>query len=217
MPTVRKPSVVGLPAEKSMSDVIARYNPKHWGYALSNPDKAYMADSPTLMGLNKKFNASQDGKTPASAWIATHLFKLFESSSSKNDNIAKSIISFAEAFANDAAQFKLTELMIFFARYQAGRYGQDQYAFDPRRIGNVFRREFLPDRNAELARLHRKSEQDRIEQERFETPEGYTSQQLYQLLKKKAEEGDSKAAELIGSKHTEEDYTAYLRSLNVIR
>lgn len=43
--------------------------------------------------------------------------------------------------------------MLFFSRYKAGCYDNSYYAFDPRRIGIAFHKEFLQERNKAIAKI----------------------------------------------------------------
>lgn len=93
--------------------------------------------------------------------------------------------------------YKLTELMLFFARYKAGKYDNSFSSFDARRIGNAFFKEFVPERNYELDAIHRRTVQEEIEKRRFVPPEGYSSLTLYNELKRRAESGDTEARRMI--------------------
>lgn len=122
---------------------------------------------------------------------------LFGASSSREKGNADGIHVFSEAFAAQVKGFKLSELMLFFARYKAGRYDNSYASFDARRIGNAFFKEFVNERNAELDRINRNAEQERIDKRRFTPPEGYSSLSWYQELKKRAESGDEEAQRLL--------------------
>ena len=122
---------------------------------------------------------------------------LFGASSSREKGNADGIHVFCEAFAAQVNGFKLSELMLFFARYKAGRYDNSYASFDARRIGNAFFKEFIPERNNELDRISREEERMRIERSRFTPPQGYSSLSWYQELKRRAESGDGEAKKLL--------------------
>ena len=107
--------------------------------------------------------------------------------------MADGIRLFAASFAKETSIFKLSELMLFFARYKAGKYDNSYYSFDTRRIGNAFFKEFLPERQRELDRITKEEEQRKIEERRFTPPEGYSSLSWYNHLKERASKGDQEA------------------------
>lgn len=166
---------------KSPSDVDRVYSPSHWGYALRNPERAYAADSPTVSDIA---NAFGDGY--AAMWVRGQLLFLYGMSPSRDKAAADGIKPFAECFTALVKPYKLSELMLFFARYRAGMYDNSFAQFDTRRIGNAFFREFVPERNTELDRINRKAVLARIERRRFTPPEGYTSLSWYEELKRRA-------------------------------
>ena len=124
---------------------------------------------------------------------------LFGASSSREKGNADGIHVFCEAFAAQVKGFKMSELMLFFARYKAGRYDNSYASFDARRIGNAFFKEFVKERNSELDTISRNAEQERIENRRFTPPEGYSSLSWYLEVKRRAESGDEKAARMLDS------------------
>lgn len=187
--------MLGIPTEKSPKEIDEKYNPQKWGDVLQNWEKAYTANVPTIAGMTKKF-----GRQAASAWVAVQLLALYGTSNNKDKSAADSIILFAETFAPQVGGFKLSELMIFFARYKAGRYDSSFASFDARRIGNAFFKGFVPERVRELAQIMRKAEQDKVEKRRFELPQGYTSLGLYCTLKDLAKDGNTTAAGLISGR-----------------
>ena len=193
--------IVGYPVEAKASEVDAKFNPKHWNYALSNVEKAYTSDSPTLYGYAKKF-----GSKCAAAWVYMQVLALYGASINKDVNVGQSIISFAETFSTQVKGFRLSELMVFFARYRAGKYDNSYASFDSRRIGNAFFKEFLPERNQELAAIERKRLKERIAKSRFCAPKGYTSLTLYQEIKKLSDTGLYEAREYLqGKRHMTEE------------
>lgn len=154
-------------------DVERAYNPQHWEYALTNPTKAYMASCPTLA----KYDAIY-GKGASSDWIYIQVLALYGSSSSRDKALVDGIGLFSATFAQEARTYKLSELMLFFARYKAGRYDNSYSSFDTKRIGNAFFKEFLPQRNAEMDAAIRYAEQEES-MKRRELPEGYIIPQGY--------------------------------------
>ena len=158
---------------RSPSDIEMLFSPANWGYAMDNTEKAYKAECPTIYDYSEKF-----GIEYAVMWV--RLIKLF-----------------CHSFTAQVKGFKLSELMLFFARYKAGRYDNSFASFDARRIGNAFFKEFIPERNSELDRINREEMQREIELRRFTPPKGYTSLSWYLELRRRADAGDEEAIRML--------------------
>lgn len=163
-----------------------------WSYAAENAERAYFAVSPTLMEYD-----SIHGEKSGERWILLQIMALFGASSSSDKGIIDGLPIFAANFAASVKVFKLSELMLFFARYKAGRYDDSYSAFDARRIGHAFFYEFLQERRLEISRFQRERDKQKCEDMRFVPPEGYTSLSWYLELKKRAKAGDAEAVKLL--------------------
>lgn len=192
MPTVSESRKAGLMKLQTPSDVDVKYSASKWDYVSASPEGAYAADCPLGFDIAAKF-----GRDYYSNWMHGQILALFGSSSNRDKGVADGIKLFATSFANEVRGFKLTELMLFFSRYKAGKYDNSFASFDARRIGNAFFKEFLPQRNHELDRIYRKKAQEEREANQFTPPEGYTSLSWYQELQRRAAGGDREAAEYI--------------------
>lgn len=148
-----------------------------------------MASCPTLAAYDRIY-----GEGCAEDWICMQITVLFAASSSREKGLADGIRLFSSAFAGEVRQYKLSELMLFFARYKAGKYDNSYASFDAKRIGNAFFKEFLRERVHEIDRCERAKTQQQIEERRFVAPEGHTSYSWYQELKRRAQAGDEQAA-----------------------
>lgn len=155
-------------------------------------EKAYTSETPYLIHLEKQF-----GTDSMVHWIKGQVLALFGSSTSDDKGIVDGISLFATSFAMHVKGFKLTELMLFFARYKSGKYDNSYTKFDARRIGNAFFKNFIPERNNELDAINRKKIQREIEERRFIPPKGYSSLSWYQELKKRASNGDEEAIKIL--------------------
>ncbi len=162
---------------------------------LKNYERAYITDSPTIGQV-----ANELGSDFVIHWIRQQLMALYGASSNKDQGIADGINFFANSFAMQVRGYKFTELMLFFARYKAGRYDNSYYSFDARRIGSAFFHEFIPQRNHELERITNKVNLEEIEKRRFTPPAGYSSLSWYNELKKRAAEGDAEAMKILHNK-----------------
>lgn len=151
-----------------------------------------MADCPTLVDYEKIY-----GEGVSADWIRIQVLTLFGASNCKDIGVADGIKLFAQSFAQEVKTYKLSELMLFFARYKAGKYDNSYASFDARRIGNAFFNEFRKERNNELDKINRERMQKEIEERRFTPPQGYSSYSWYQELKRRADEGDEEAIRIL--------------------
>ena len=190
--SVKQEAKAYLTKWKSPSDIERQFSPNNWGYTLSHPDKAYMADCPTLVAYEQIY-----GEGVSADWIRIQVLTLFGASNCKDIGVADGIKLFAQSFAQEVKTYKLSELMLFFARYKAGRYDNSYASFDAKRIGNAFFHEFVKERNNELDRITRQQNQQEIEERSFTPPKGYSSYSWYQELKRRASKGDSEAIKLL--------------------
>lgn len=171
----------------SRSDVERAYAPNLWGYTLSNPERAYIAECPTLLIYDKLY-----GEGSSTIWIHIHVTALYGASPSKDKELANSIAIFSETFAAEARQYKLSELMLFFGRYKAGRYDNSYQSFDTKRIGNAFFKEFLIQRKNEIGMFIHKQQQEASLERRelpkeYIIPDGYNPDTWYRERLKRGE------------------------------
>ena len=178
--SLARPSELAFLAKYPTSkEVENTFCPNRWSYTLANNDNAYLCDCPSMIRYNFLY-----GEDSAAHWITIQLAQLFFLSSSKDASLADCIRQFAGMFAHDAGIYKISELMIFFARYSIGRYGASTWqSFDLRRIDMVFHQEFLPDRNLELARLERTIQAAAREQQKQYDASHHISFEDYMKLK----------------------------------
>ena len=187
-----------LTAYRTRSDVENSFSPQKWGFTVTNSKRAYLAECPTLLIYDKLY-----GENSAYRWIKIQVIALFGSSSSKEKGVVDGIGIFSASFAAQVGGYKLSELMLFFARYKAGRYDNSYSSFDARRVGNAFFKEFIPERNNELDKINRDNAQREIEERRYTPPEGYNSFSWYMELRKRAANGDVNAMKELGVKSSE--------------
>ena len=173
---------------QSPSDLLRIFSHNTWSYVSCNPEKAYTAEVPTIYDCFEKFKP-----VDVSLWIQSQVLALYGSSSNKDKGVIDGIELFCDSFASQVKGFKLSELMLFFARYKAGKYDNSYSTFDARRIGNAFFKEFIPERARELDKIERENILKRIEERRFVPPEGYTSLSWYLELIRRAAAGDKHA------------------------
>lgn len=196
LPTVSKENKVWIAKWKSHSDIERVFSPANWSYTIANPKRAYQAECPTLVSYDNVY-----GEGVAAEWIYMQVLALYGSSNCKDIGVADGIKLFAHNFAYEVKSYKLSELMLFFARYKAGKYDNSYTTFDARRIGRAFFNEFVRERNYELDSINRIEEQKKIEERRFIPPHGYSSLSWYNELKIRAGKGDDEAKLILYGKN----------------
>lgn len=108
--------------------------------ACADPERVHLRPCPRLKALGELY-----GRTAPEMWMDRQLTALFLLSASKDSTsaIRQSAIT-ASSFAATVGGYKLTELMLFFARYRAGLYSRSYSAFDLRQMCMAFHHEFAP-------------------------------------------------------------------------
>ena len=135
-----------------------------------------MADCPTLLQLDALY-----GEGTSAYWVDTQVSALFGSSSSREKGVVDGIGIFCQSFSSQISGFK------------TGRYDNSYGAFDSRRIGNAFFKEFVAERNKELDLINRNKLAEEIERRSFIPPAGHTNWSWLQELRKRASMGDKEA------------------------
>ena len=118
---------------------------------LANPDKAYSEKSPAIGDLGRMYHAEE---APA-LWVEAQLMTLDFASQTKEGADMQALTEFSRLFAAQYPGIKLTEFLLFVARFKLGRYGKFYGYFDTLTIGEAFRK-FLRERGDELDVLERR-------------------------------------------------------------
>ena len=111
---------------------------------LADLDKAYSEKSPTLSDLERMY-----GDGSSALWVKTQLLTIDFASATKESANEKALNEFSNLFVRQYHYIKLTEFILFVARFKLGRYGKFYGYFDTITIGEAFRK-FLKDRSDEL-------------------------------------------------------------------
>ena len=131
---------------------------------LSFPEKAYSEKSPAIGDLGRMYDAPE---APA-LWVEAQLMTLDFASQTKEGADSNALTEFSRLFAAQYGGIKLTEFLLFVARFKLGRYGKFYGYFDTLTIGEAFRK-FLRERSDELDVLERKRNNQRM-LDRYEQP-----------------------------------------------
>lgn len=167
----------------------ARFNPDVQSRLINNMEVAYFSNAPSLATL-----AAVYGWDKAAFWLKVQILSVDRYNGTAKECDFDSAGEAATLFARKYSALKLTEFMLFFARFKLGFYGKFYGAFDPIALGEAFRR-FLGHRAREIGEIerHRHHPGDAW----FKPPEGYSSLTWYRELKARAARGDKEAARML--------------------
>lgn len=187
---------------KSHTDVERAFSlARNGAYALENSAGAFRADVPTLRQYGQLY-----GEAAPRTWVQQQLAALFLASASRDSGLADGIRQAAALISAEAAGVKLSEMLLFFARYKSGHYDDGYSQFDTRRVCVALQR-FMRERREEYACIERERQQREAEASRFTPPPGYTSLSWYRYLKDRAERGDAEAQKLLKRQNETEKRT----------
>lgn len=154
--------------------------------------KAYSDKSPTLSDVNSMY-----GNGTAELWVETQITGLDFTSQTKEGGDTDAIEEFSMLFARHYSWVKITEFLLFIARYKLGIYGKFYGCFDVVSIGDGFKK-FLKDRNREFDKIQNEiSAHIAVSQKHVEVPPGYTSISWYEELQRRAIFGDEESRQII--------------------
>lgn len=135
-----------------MQNVICKY-----------PDICYFGGAPMLAELNMTYGANT-----AVAWLLPQLYNLSEYSGCKEKMSTRQAEDCAFAIADEFYGLSVTELMLFFKRFKAGRYGKFYGSVDPLTITTALREKFLPERAAAIDKHEEEMRKRQREEDRNE-------------------------------------------------
>lgn len=134
------------------------YNPDTQAVICGNRDLCYFGEFPTLATVNRKY-----GVGTANAWLIPQIANLSEFCGCKEKITPIQIKECASIIANEYYFLKVSELMLFFYLFKAGRYGKFYGNVDPMVI-TCSLRQFLTDRSDAI--FHHDSEVRRLQEEK---------------------------------------------------
>lgn len=126
---------------------------------LADIEKAYSEKSPTLSDLERMY-----GYGSSSLWVKTQLLTIDFASSTKEGADENALNEFSGLFVSQYHYIKLTEFILFVARFKLGRYGKFYGYFDTITVGEAFRK-FLRERSDELDIIIRRRNNQALEEQ----------------------------------------------------
>lgn len=166
---------------------LTAFNPSIQKYAVSNPAKCYFGTAPVLSAVAKAY-----GEETASSWIEAELHDLANYAGSKDKLTREQSMQTATNILAAYSYLNMAELLLFFARFKAGKYGRFYGSVDPLVITTALS-EFSKQRIAEITAIEMAMKQ----QERMKEREGCVSHEEYLKIRERAEAGDRAAQELL--------------------
>lgn len=125
---------------------------------LSDIEKAYSDKSPAIGDIDRIY-----GNGSSFVWIKTQILGIDFVSSTKESADNDAVNEFAQLFSRQYSHIKLTEFLLFIARFKLGRYGKFYGYFDMLTIGEAFRK-YLKERSDELDILIRRQNNRAIDE-----------------------------------------------------
>ena len=131
------------------------FNPDKQFELTHNKDKCYFGDYPTLAKLNQEYcyNASI-------LWLNVQIYNISEFCGCKDKISQDQILECSRVITATFPFLKVSEIMLFFFQFKAGKYGRFYGSVDPLVITTSLR-DFLRERNN--AYFERECEQNRID------------------------------------------------------
>lgn len=132
--------------------ILQAYSPSLTSKLLSasNLQRIYMGKAPELSIVREAYGADV-----VVSWLEIQLNHISEFAGVKERMPAPLVHELAQIILGEYHYLKLSELMLFFARLMAGRYGVFYGAVDAMHISSSLRT-FLKERNMDIDRLERK-------------------------------------------------------------
>ncbi len=151
------------------TQLLTRFNPDVQRLCATNIDRCFTGDAPTLFEVRKAYSPAT-----VDSWLDVQLSDLIMFCGVKGkDEFSTSVNALTAVIADNFGYLKLSELMLFFQQFKAGRYGRFYGSVDPMVITEALQ-SFLGFRAERLAAIDKanwlKEEQKRrairAEQER---------------------------------------------------
>lgn len=142
----------------SAKEFILTVSPSQQSVLYKNIHDCYFGDYPTLGELNGTYSPNA-----AQAWIIPQLVDLSEYCGVKEKFTTNQLNQCSEIIANDYFYLKISEIMLFFARFKRCCYGRFYGSVDPLIITEALK-EFVRERNIAYYENEKRIEEKRIKE-----------------------------------------------------
>lgn len=141
----------------NIKEIMLKYNPDEQLPIVSSPQNAVLGQHPTLAHL-KQINPNA-----AAAWLIPQISNLSEYCGARDKITDYQIKQLADIISHDYPWLKVSELMLFFHRFKAAKYGRFYGTVDPLIITEALR-SFLLER-AEIIDAYEQKEREKRDKE----------------------------------------------------
>ena len=138
-----------------LESFLTRFNPDCQRELCTNPDECFFGDYPTLTDTRLAY-----GVNAAEAWMIPQLYNLSEYCGCRDKLQGVPMKECAFIISTEYHYLKVSELMLFFHRFKAGRYGRFFGSVDPLVITTALR-QFVRERGDEYERHEKKLQEQR--------------------------------------------------------
>lgn len=139
-------------------DFLTHINPSLQTRLCNDEERCYFGTFPSLGQLNEVY-----GKNTAKAWIIPELVDLSEYCGAREKITANQLSQCADIIACDYYYLKVSEMLLFFARFKRCRYGRFYGKIDPLIITEALR-EFCRERNVAYYNKGQSEYQNRLKE-----------------------------------------------------
>lgn len=148
------------------TQLLTRFNPNVQRFCATNIDRCFTGDAPTLLEVRKAYSLES-----ADSWLDIQLSDLisFCGVKGKDECSNRAIVDAVVAVISDNFGYlKLSELMLFFQQFKAGRYGRFYGSVDPMVITDALQSflDFRAERIAAIDKAQRQEEERKREAKR---------------------------------------------------
>ena len=155
-------------------------NPSIQIQVAANVERAYMGKAPRLSAVCGAYS-----QEVAETWLMAQLENMNDFCGVKQKMTIPQMTDLAKMLIVEVYYLKVTELMLFFHRFKAGRYGEFFGVVDPQRIMSGLNM-FLRERIEEIAQYERIAAQKRIEEGAKQRDERCITHDEYLKIKSEA-------------------------------
>lgn len=139
--------------------VLDYYSPDYIADKHAGEEACVGEDHPTLARLNAMFDESF-----STSWLMAQLYDLSEYCGVKDKLSSRMLTQCARVISANYYYLKVTELLLFFSRFKAGRYGHFYGSVDPLVIMQALR-EFIAERNDMIDEIENRRQEERKRQQ----------------------------------------------------
>lgn len=159
----------------TLADFLTTMNPDAQGLLYGNIDRCFLADYPTLAEVRNAY-----GTSAAQMWLVPQLINLSEFCGCREKFTEDQLENCADIIAQTHYDLKVSELMLFFFRFKAGRYGRFYGSVDPMVITTALW-QFRDERSRALSKYIAAQESARREAN-LSNPRNVTREEYWKLV-----------------------------------